>query len=214
MSPDVTMDVSVHHVDDNGTVKELHRASGGPWGVACVSNTFIALLTQIFGKDIMMKLKDDDVEAYSELLQTIQTKLSQVYSLVDRNTKYTVRIPVSLVVMFEKITKEDVSTKIENLHLKDDIECLSPSKLRVSAKVVLSWFQAPINNGIGHLSGILSDPSMNDVDTIILVGEFAKCPLLKTAVKEAFMNKTIVIPKYPEQAVLSGAVVCGHQGNK
>jgi len=84
--------------------------------------------------------------------------------------------------------------------------------LIISAHIFLSWFQEPITTGIRHIAGILSQPAMNDVDTILLVGEFAKCPLVQEKVKEAFKNKTIVIPAYPAEAVVSGAVVCGHQG--
>jgi len=42
------VDVSVHEKNIDGTLKELHRASGGPWGGTLVDDNFIARLSTMF----------------------------------------------------------------------------------------------------------------------------------------------------------------------
>jgi len=204
LSSDVSMDVSVHDVDDDGALKELHRASGGPWGVASVSSSFIAWLTQIAGNEVMKKL-DEEILVYEDFRTEIQLKLRQSFS----ENKKVVKLQISCSQAF---SEGGFLINIEKMNLKEDVK-LHHGYLIISAHIFLSWVQEPISNGIRHISGILSQPAMNDVDTILLVGEFAKCPLVQEKVNEAFKNKTIVIPAYPAEAVVSGAVVCGHQGS-
>jgi len=96
------------------------------------------------------------------------------------------------------------------MKLKENVEIVS-NKLRMPNQVVRSWFDEPINKGIRQIADVLAMPALNDVDTILLVGEFAECPLVQETVKEAFMSKRIVIPREPSHAILRGAVLFGHQ---
>lgn len=43
------MDVTVHEIKRDGTLKELHKASGDAWGGTMVDDAFAAFLAQIFG---------------------------------------------------------------------------------------------------------------------------------------------------------------------
>lgn len=54
-----TVDVTVHEVKPDGTLKELHKASGGAWGGTKVDATYIELFVKIFGKDVMDQFKRD-----------------------------------------------------------------------------------------------------------------------------------------------------------
>ena len=197
-SADETMDVSVHDVDSNGTVKELHRASGGPWGLSSVSDIFIAWLTQLLGEDVMKSFKNERMEDYYELSQNIAMRLSKFSSAKNENKYFNIRIEPAL------------STKLERVKLTDDIK-YTAGVLRISSQLVESWIKEPISNAIRHISGILTEPAMSGVDTILLVGRFAECPLIQEAVKKAFSNKKIVIPTNPTTAVLCGAVLFGRQ---
>lgn len=48
-----TMDITVHEVQDKGTLKELHKANGGDWSGTKVDASFISLLADIVGNDVM-----------------------------------------------------------------------------------------------------------------------------------------------------------------
>ena len=45
-----TLDVTVHQIQENGAIKEVYKASGGPFGGQKDNNQFKALLESIFTK--------------------------------------------------------------------------------------------------------------------------------------------------------------------
>jgi Tfp pilus assembly PilM family ATPase len=52
-------------------------------------------------------------------------------------------------------------------------------KMRVDVSVVKQWFEAPINSVIEHVQNILAKQNMQKVETILLVGGFGECELVK-----------------------------------
>jgi len=53
------VDVTVHEKNSDGTLKELHSPSGGPWGGTYVDENFIKWLTELFGEVTMKQFKED-----------------------------------------------------------------------------------------------------------------------------------------------------------
>lgn len=47
------MDITVHETQKDGTVRELYKANGGPWGGTTVDAAFLKFLADIAGKDVM-----------------------------------------------------------------------------------------------------------------------------------------------------------------
>jgi len=202
------LNVTVHRTDHDGTLKELLRTNGGPWGESSVETVITMWLTDVFGKYTINKLKDERCDDYRELIQNI---ISKKQHLSYNKTKKERFLIGNLLQYMQIIASSlDLTWHLEGMKLKDDayINC---GKLCVPAQVVRSWFDEPINKGIRHISAVLAMPAMNDVDTILLVGEFAECPLVQETIKEAFRNKRIVIPREPRDAVMKGAVLIGHQ---
>lgn len=53
-----TVDITVHEVEEeSGTLKELHKASGGMFGSGNVDEAFISLMVDIFGDDFIQEFK-------------------------------------------------------------------------------------------------------------------------------------------------------------
>lgn len=48
-----TVDITVHETQTDGTVRELYKANGGPWGGTNVDKAFIEFLEDIAGKDVI-----------------------------------------------------------------------------------------------------------------------------------------------------------------
>lgn len=40
-----TVDITAHKVQEDGNVKELYKANGGPWGGKSVNDAFLRFLT-------------------------------------------------------------------------------------------------------------------------------------------------------------------------
>jgi len=200
--------VSVHEKNFDGTLKELHRPSGGPWGGTKVDDRYIAWLTEMFGKGAMKKLKEEAMGDYLDILREFETKKRSVTP--DIEGKMTLRIPGALKKYHKRSGEENIESKIARLNLKEDIE-LKADKIRVSAAIARSWFKEPVEGTIRHLTGILAEPAMKDVTTILLVGGFAECKLMQDAVKRDVGDRTVIIPEEAGLAVLKGAVLFGHR---
>ena len=53
-----TVDITVHAMDsEQGCLKELYKASGGPYGSVSVDVAFAKLLESIFGADFIVQYK-------------------------------------------------------------------------------------------------------------------------------------------------------------
>jgi len=202
------VDVTVHEKNLDGTLKELHRASGGPWGGTCVDSAYIAWLTKLFGVKAMEKLKREAMGEYIDLLREFENKKRTITTKIDGQV--TLRVSVALKEYQEKCEEETITAKIARLNLNKAVT-IQRDKLRVSVSIAQSWFQEPIDNTIRHISGILAEPEMSDVNTILLVGGFGECQLMQESVMKAVGGRTVVIPDEAGLAVLKGAVRFGQR---
>ncbi|KAK3602776.1 hypothetical protein CHS0354_026323 [Potamilus streckersoni] len=69
-----TIDVTVHKVHHDGTLRELHAASGGDWGGTKVDKAFNDLLLNIVGNVVMKKVDRNDKWAYLDLFREFEVK--------------------------------------------------------------------------------------------------------------------------------------------
>lgn len=83
-------------------------------------------------------------------------------------------------------------------------------KLRVRPKQVQDLFAETCDHIVNHLKDIFSKPSVENTDTILMVGGFSDCQMLQNAVQKTFPCKRIIIPEEAGLAVLMGAVIFGH----
>jgi len=203
-----TVDISVHEKNPDGTLKELHRPSGGPWGGTTVDNHYIAWLTTMFGKSAMKKLTDKAMEDYFDILRVFENKKRTL--MADSNEDITFKLALSLNNYSKNSEEEGIESVITRLQLEGKVKFLG-DKIRVSADIAKSWFQESIDGTIQHLTELLAEPAMIDVTSIILVGGFAESKLVQDAVKTAFKDRTVIIPEEAGLAVLKGAVLFGHR---
>jgi len=202
------VDASVHEKKMDGTLKQLHRPSGGPWGGTKVDDKYIAWLTEMFGKGAMRNLKKESMGDYLDILREFESKKRSVTP--DSEGKITLRIPGALNRYHTDAGDENIESKIARLNLNEKVD-IKADKLRVSAETARSWFKEPIEGTIGHITRILAEPALKDVTSILLVGGFAECKLVQDAVKTAVGNRTVIIPEEAGLAVLKGAVLFGHR---
>lgn len=84
----------------------------------------------------------------------------------------------------------------------------------MEAKLTKTLFDGICKHIVDHLKELFMHPAVKDVSSILLVGGFAESLMLQTAIREAFINKKVIIPKEAGLAVLKGAVICGHAPEK
>jgi len=145
---------------------------------------------------------------YFDLLRDFETKKRSI--LPDTTKLISFKVPPTLHEFHNDGDVENLTMRIERMNLKDDVKVTRYS-FRVSPNIVRSWFQFSIDKTVGHITGILAEPEMNDINTLLLVGGFAECRLVQEAVKKAVGERTVIVPDEAGLAVLKGAVRLGHQ---
>eukprot|EP00490_Sorites_sp_Unknown_P028364 CAMPEP_0114653440 /NCGR_PEP_ID=MMETSP0191-20121206/9768_1 /TAXON_ID=126664 /ORGANISM="Sorites sp." /LENGTH=133 /DNA_ID=CAMNT_0001868501 /DNA_START=709 /DNA_END=1107 /DNA_ORIENTATION=+ len=67
-----TVDIACHQFMNNNSVKELYYPSGGPWGDMYVDEPFENILNDLLGNDLLSSVKNDNPNAYFNLLQNFR----------------------------------------------------------------------------------------------------------------------------------------------
>jgi hypothetical protein len=197
----------VHEKQIDNTLKELHKASGGPWGGTVVDDNYLEFLTKIFGKNTIQRFKKEQMEDYFQLLREFEIKKRSIKP--ESNGKITFRLSASIKELYQKENILSLEDKLAQLRLSDKVT-FTGDKLRVEASVIKQLFESPINSMIEHVQQILAKPNMQKVEMILLVGGFGECRLAQDLIQQEIQYKKIIIPEEAGLVVLKGAVRFGH----
>ena len=204
-----TADITVHEKISNGQLKELCHAIGGDCGGTSIDNAFIQMIVKILGVPMITLLKQEDPTAYLDLLREFETVKRKIQT--GRTGKVNFTIPFATInSLCEKHQHESLSSLIQSSPFASKI-ALRGDKMRVDADVMKSLFDKTINNIVSLVKDVLRKPAAKDVPLLLLVGGFAECPLVQSAMKNNFLNKRIIIPEEAGLSVLKGAVLFGHK---
>lgn len=203
-----TVDISIYQKQSNGTYKELHRPTGGPWGGTNVDEAFDQLIIKIVGAICFQKFKYDFKEDYLEFHRELEIK--KRITKPESKSKVTIKVPASLVTTFEKETGENMGEVIQGMHYSTKMSWLG-QKLRMGADLFKQLFRKPVNMLVEHLQQLLAEDNLSDVSTLLMVGGFLECPVMLDAILKAFSDKRVIVPKEAGLAVLQGAVLFGHE---
>jgi hypothetical protein len=191
---------------DDGSLKEIHKASGGAWGGNEVDKCYLQLLENIVQSDAMAKFKREEMTDYFDLLREFETKKRSITR--DNEGKITFKLPQSLCRLAE-LDGIKMATKIARLHNKTKCSWTG-DKLRIEKVVAKGLFASPIEMLTGHVKKMFEQPEIQEIDAILLVGGFSECDLVTEAFEQSFPGKRLLIPKEAGLAVLRGAVRFGH----
>ena len=91
----------MHEVQDNGSLKELHKANGGNWGGTKVDSSFRSLLASIVGNDVIEAFTTDHKYDYLELLRDFEIKKRTIHPHLAE--KVTFKVPINLLETFREV---------------------------------------------------------------------------------------------------------------
>ncbi|XP_061163780.1 heat shock 70 kDa protein 12A-like [Saccostrea echinata] len=204
-----TIDITVHQVQQNGTLKEIHKANGGDWGGTKVDEAFRELLEDIVGKKVMEKFCKDYKYDMLELFRNFEVKKRTITP--DLDEKITFKVPISLNETFKAANKCDIKDTLKrNPKYKDQINWMG-DKLRMSANIAKGLFSNSVSHIVEHLKNLAQIPEVSKATYILMVGGYSESPMLRDAVMVAFKNKKVVVPNEAGLSVLKGAVIFGHE---
>ncbi|XP_052267992.1 heat shock 70 kDa protein 12B-like isoform X2 [Dreissena polymorpha] len=196
-----TADISVYEATSDGSIKVIHKPSGGPWGGIYVDEHFLEYLENIFGKETMDNMRENHIEDYFDLIREFEHK--------KRSTEY--RSTKKFVFKMPSMSYRMV--KLDKLFDNFAINC-SNGKMRIESADAEAWFEKPVSNIIGHIQSLLQQDKMNDINTLLLVGGFGESKYVQARFQEELAGKCLIVPKEPGLAVLKGAVLIGHNPGK
>ncbi|XP_060064370.1 heat shock 70 kDa protein 12B-like [Ylistrum balloti] len=206
-----TIDVTVHEVQSDGSLKEIHKANGGDWGGTKVDNAFQILLSGIIGNDAFHRFLENSKADMVEFFRDFEVKKRTIKPNGPSNEKVTFKVPTAMNVACKDVTGKDISTIITSKSKYRGNLTIVGDKLRVSGNQAKELFKDPINHIVTHLKTLLRDPNARGVESILMVGGFSESLVLQDAIKTNFPNLRMIVPQDPGLAVLKGAVIFGHE---
>uniref|UniRef100_A0A3B3D9L4 Heat shock protein 12B n=1 Tax=Oryzias melastigma TaxID=30732 RepID=A0A3B3D9L4_ORYME len=106
-----TVDLTVHQIEQpQGTLKELYKASGGPYGAVGVDLAFETMLCQIFGEDFIQSFKAKRPAAWVDL--TIAFEARKRTASPGRANALNISLPFSFIDFYKRHRGQSVEAAL------------------------------------------------------------------------------------------------------
>ncbi|ROJ78933.1 Heat shock 70 kDa protein 12A [Anabarilius grahami] len=203
-----TVDLTVHQIRlPEGHLKELYKASGGPYGSIGIDYEFEKLLCKIFGQDFIDQFKIKRPAAWVDLMIAFESRKRA--ATPDRSNPLNINLPFSFIDYYKKFRGHSVEHALRKSNV-DFVKWSSQGMLRMSPDAMNALFKPTIDHIIQHLTELFERPEVTDIKFLFLVGGFAESPLLQQAVQNMLQGRSrIIIPHDVGLTILKGAVLFG-----
>ena len=205
-------DIVVHKKLPGGKIKEFYEASGGSWGGSSVDEEYLQLLTSIYGEQVFHQFQMDYTHEYLDMMREFRNKRTIFTPDIHKDLNIGIDLPTDLNKYFVKHYGFTPQDAVENASfpLKGQIQ-VSGDTLLVSSNLIKDMFKSVTDNIVNHLSNLMANLTDNPT-LMILVGEFSLSQMVQTAINDRFktIERTVIIPLYPEFSVVKGAAIFGH----
>ncbi|XP_061665034.1 heat shock 70 kDa protein 12B [Syngnathoides biaculeatus] len=203
-----TVDLTVHQIEQpQGTLKELYKASGGPYGAVGVDLAFESMLRQIFGDDFIRSFKVKRPAAWVDLTIAFEARKRTVAP--GRADALNVSLPFSFIDYYKSHRGQSVEAALRRSNM-NIVKWSSQGMLRLTQEAMNELFQPTVANVVRHIEELMSKPEVRGVRFLFLVGGFAESPVLQDAVHKALGHACrVVVPHNVGLTILKGAVLFG-----
>ncbi|XP_056148001.1 heat shock 70 kDa protein 12A [Lampris incognitus] len=203
-----TVDLTVHQIRlPEGHLKELYKASGGPYGSIGIDYEFEKLLCKIFGQDFIDQFKVKRPAAWVDLMIAFESRKRA--AAPDRTNPLNINLPFSFIDYYKKFRGHSVEHALRKSNV-DFVKWSSQGMLRMNPDAMNALFKPTIDHIIQHLTELFEKPEVCDIRFLFLVGGFAESPLLQQAVQNMLQGRSrIIIPHDVGLTILKGAVLFG-----
>ncbi|XP_055937717.1 heat shock 70 kDa protein 12A-like isoform X2 [Argiope bruennichi] len=204
-----TVDITVHEItDENGTIKELHKATGGPYGSVGIDLEFEKLLADIFGTDFLEHFKNKLPAAFVDLMVAFEARKRNASPF--KITPINIALPFSFVHHYKKMKNTTVENTVKKYNSKE-IKWSSQGMLRLEPSGMTNLFQPTLDAIRMHVAHVLDTcESSGAISYLFLVGGFAESAILQKSIRDAFSDRLkVIIPQGVSLAILKGAVQFG-----
>ena len=200
-----TLDVTVHAIQDDGNIKEIHKVTGGPYGGIKVNQQFEALLDELLDSRKLQTYRKQFPSDWLCLMNEFEGK-KKGERILDSKVMTNIRLPRSFVSLANQCWRS---------RGEKEVKLRNNEYLALSSEVMKNLFAPVIEDIKKHLRSLQRNPQLLKVTTMLLVGGFADSALLQKEIKSEFSRKVrILIPNHAAIAVVQGAVMFGRKPSK
>ena len=202
-----TLDVTAHKRQDDGTIKEIHKVTGGPYGGSKVNHQFEGLLNELFGDEELFEYRKVFPADWLKLKNDFEEKKRNNRALQGKETK--ILLPVSLTTTATEIRPQ------ARERYGDEVKIVRKEYLSLSSRVMIDLFSPVLEAMEEHLLTLLNKDELSKVNVILLVGGFAVSPVLQQQIQgELSKRYRVITPRNADKAVVQGAVMFGNMPTK
>ena len=196
--------MTVHEIQNNGTIKEIHKVTGGPYGGIKVNEEFEGLLEELLGAEKLKRYQRKSPSDWLSLMNEFEGK-KRGKRILDSGLMTNIRLPRS----FVSLIKQTRSPAMESYGDKE-VKLKNNEYLSLSSGMMKKLFTPVVKRIKQHLKELQKNPQLSKVQTMVFVGGFAESAFLQEEMKKEFSQRyKILIPNHASIAVVQGAVMFG-----
>ncbi|GIY65896.1 heat shock 70 kDa protein 12A [Caerostris extrusa] len=202
-----TVDITVHEItDENGTIKELHKATGGPYGSVGIDLEFEKLLEDIFGVEFLDQFKNKMPAAFVDLMVAFEARKRNASPF--KITPINIALPFSFVHHYKKMKNSTVEAAVKKYSSKE-IKWSSQGMLRLEPSGMMNLFQPTLDAIRLHVAHVLDNCETGTISYLFLWVDSPNRPSCRS-IRDAFSDRLkVIIPQGVSLAILKGAVQFG-----
>ena len=201
--------MTVHEIQGDGTIKEIHKVTGGPYGGMYVNRRFESLLEELLSAQKLQTYRKQFPSDWLSLMNEFEAK-KRGKRILDSSLMINIRLPRS----FVSLVNQTRSPAMERYGEKE-VKLKNNEYLSLSSGMMKKLFSPVVESIKEHLKTLLQQRQLSKVQTMLLVGGFAEAAFLQEEIKSAFSARCrVLIPNHATIAVVQGAVMFGKKPAK
>ena len=200
--------MTVHEKQDDGTIKEIHKVTGGPYGGLKVNHQFEGLLNELFDDQELYEYRKTFPVDWLHLKNEFEEKKRSGRAMANKETR--INLPRSFISSFAEIRPQS-----RERYEADDVKIVKHEYLSLNSQVMVGLFKPVLEAMKEHLLTLLNKPELAKVKALLLVGGFAASAVLQQEIEVELSKRCrVIIPRNADQAVVQGAVMFGKMPSK
>jgi hypothetical protein len=203
-----TVDITVHEMEaQTGKLKELYKATGGPFGSTGVDREFEHLLVDIFGSDFVAAFKAKRPAGWVDLMIAFESRKRAADP--NKDQPLNVSLPFSFIDFHKKYYGTQVEGAVKKYGNKD-VRWSAQGMLRLMPEAMQALYQPTLDSINNSVNQLLNNAEVSGIELLFLVGGFAESVMLQNSIRQQFGQRVkIIIPQEASLAILKGAVCFG-----
>ena len=204
------MDVTAHEILDDGTIKEIHHVTGGPYGGIYVDAKFVSLLESLFGIPTVKNFRSSYPAEWLRMMNDFEMKKRSRRAFDGKITR--IILPRDFTRLVSDPQSAGLSESLERFCIHQDVQIYNGEYLSLGPNTMKQLFEPVVSRIVSHMTGLFKRPALGNVKCLFMVGGFTESVFLQEAIKRAFGSRCkILIPNYASIAVVQGATMFGQK---